>query len=172
MMKSLTMMWAARMPPTLTAGDCEKGTCSLQQLVDLWHQHSGMLTCFNQAPEMLGLHIDRFGRTDSGDVCRAEWDLELPPQILVRREYVPILHTGDMAKGHLGCLADRHWLVHHDDGRIALPDSDQLGGHLDKIAFVWLLRKDVIFIAPIPGQLVAKDDWIWKAAWYVYHEHY
>ena len=173
------------MPPSLLFGEGEKGACSLQQLVDTWHHHSGMRTCFNHAPEMLGFHLDRATRNDSGAV----WDVELDPSVLVpiwteessllthHREYVPVsvlFHTGDeIESGHLqaAMLTCTGWYI-SDDGRVALPDESQLTEVLDKIIFVWLIRDDVFALAVLPSQLNAKDDWIRKAAWYLQTENY
>ena len=59
------------MPPTLTLGKGEKGSCSLQQLIDSWSRHSGMKTCFHFSTSLMCLHLDRLTRNDSGAVCRA-----------------------------------------------------------------------------------------------------
>ena len=88
------------MPPTMTIGDCEKGASCLQTIVDAWHTHSGMLTCFHEATELIGIHLDRLTRDSSGAICRAAWTVEMDPivslpfwdgSMLVRsREYAPV----------------------------------------------------------------------------------
>ena len=65
------------MPPTLTIGECDES--SLQQLIDAWHSHSGMRTCFHEATELLGIHLDRLTRDSSGAISRAAWTIEIEP---------------------------------------------------------------------------------------------
>ena len=71
------------MPPSLTIGEEEKGVCNLQAVVDAWHEHSGMRTCFHASSNLTGLHLDRFTRKASGAVCRADWMVGFDPSILI-----------------------------------------------------------------------------------------
>ena len=99
------------MPPTLTVGACEKGASSLQRLISAWNNHCGMKTCFHHAHELLCLHLDRLTRNDSGEVCRAAWQIEIEAEVRVpfwmtddnmapfSQEYVPvavIFHNGSI----------------------------------------------------------------------------
>ena len=82
------------MPPTLTIGGKEKGSCSLQQLIDRWSAHSGMKTCFHFSTELLCLHLDRLTRNDLGEICRADWDVEINDAaltLLADRQHVALL---------------------------------------------------------------------------------
>ena len=173
------------MPPTLTIGACEKGACSMQQLIDTWHEHSGMKTCFHEAADLLCLHLDRHTRNDSGDVCRAAWEISVDPNVLIPiwndpagitlhcREYVPIslvLHSGTMHSGHLqAALQTPHGWVITDDGRVALEDPAQLHGNLQNITYIWLVRDDILRFHEIPPSLVGKDAWVTKTTWYLFH---
>ena len=176
------------MPPTLTIGASKKGTCSLQQLTDMWHDHGGMKTCFHQATDVLALHLDRLTRDHSGAPCRADWIVHLDPSVLIpfwndegtlclhHREYVPvsvIFHSGTMEAGHLraAALTQEGWHL-TEDNRVALPDPTQLEVILKDIAVIWLVREDVLQLQPLPPPLWGKDDWVTKAVWYIFHRKY
>ena len=176
------------MPPSLTFEAPEKKACQLQSLVDTWHEHSGMRTCFHASSDLIGLHVDRCFRNASGAVCKADCQVELSQTVLIPfwneetgmclhfREYVPIsviLHSGNVHSGHLraAVMATDGWYI-CDDGRVALWDGDDLREELQNITFVWLIREDALVLAQIPPQLHLKDDWVRLAAWYLHHGFY
>ena len=178
---------SACLPPTLTIGAHEKGSCSLQQLTDMWHEHSGMKTCFHRATDLIGLHLDRLTRNASGDPCRADWTVELDPCVLLpfwndedsmtlhHREYIPVAvvyHSGTMHSGHLraAVLTSAGW-YHTEDNRVALPDPTDLETILKEITFIWL-SEDALQLQTIPGQVIGLDDWVTKAVWYIFHRKY
>ena len=124
--KTITFDWGSRgMPPTLTIGACEKGQCSMQHLIDTWHEHSGMRTCFHEAAELLCIHLDRLTRNSSGAV---DWEVSVDPYVLLPiwndsegltlhfREYVPVslvLHSGTTSSGHLQAALQTSQVVCH-----------------------------------------------------------
>ena len=176
------------MPPTMTIGDCEKGVSCLQNIVDAWHTHSGMLTCFHEATELIGIHLDRLTRDSSGAICRAAWDVEMDPVVLLpfwsepgslfvhHREYVPasaIFHEGSIHSGHLRAAlmgADGWYLT--EDERVALPDPQQLADKLQCITFVWLIREDALLLHRPAPPMYGKDAWVTRATWYLFHGKY
>ena len=176
------------MPPTMTIGDCEKGESCLQTIVDSWHTHSGMLTCFHEPTEMLGIHLDRLTRDSSGAICRAAWTVEMDPCVLLpfwvepdsllvcHREYVPvsaIFHEGSIHSGHLraALLSHDSWYLTEDD-KVAVQDPHQLSNLLQQITFIWLVREDVLQLHRIPPSMVGKDSWVTRATWYLFHGKY
>ena len=173
-------------PPTMTIGACEKGESSLQEIIDAWHTHSGMLTCFHEASELLGIHLDRLTRDSSGAVCRAAWTIEMDPCVLIPfwteldcmlvhcREYVPvsvIFHEGSIHSGHLraALLQQRTWYLTEDD-KVAMIDPDHLTTLLTNITYVWPVREDALQLHPPP--LVGKDAWVTRLTWYLFHGKY
>ena len=74
---------SAFMLPTLSVQDAEKQSHSLDSLVDQWHSYRGLLTCFNVAAPMIGVHVDRYAPLPTGDSCKMNWRLDLPASVLL-----------------------------------------------------------------------------------------
>ena len=176
------------MPPTLTVGACEKGASSLQRLITAWNNHCGMKTCFHHAHELLCLHLDRLTRNDSGEVCRAAWQIEIEAEVVVpfwmtddnmapfSQEYVPvavIFHNGSIHSGHLrtALKTSQGWFT-TEDGQVAVLDTTNLQAIGTDIAHVWLVRSDAYHAVPLAEPLMYKDDSVLKAIWYIHHEKY
>ena len=176
------------MPPTLTVGACEKGETSLQQLLEDWHNHAGMKTCFHVDADLMGLHFDRLTRNSQGEVCRADWIIHLESFVTLpfwmndhtmlpyRHEYIPVaalLHQGGTQSGHLQAAlwTSEGWFI-TDDGKVAQPEPRGLQPYLQDICYVWLAKHGVFNLARIAEPLYGKDDWVLKVAWYLHHELY
>ena len=169
------------MPPTLQVGEGQKGLGSLQQLVDSWHEHNGMRTCFHEATDVLGLHIGRLRRELSGQLCKSEW-ISIPVCSFLsgvrQSPWTSIIENmfqwrwsitlGLQRRDTFEQQSPQGWYL-TDDNRVALPDPDHLELILQDINYVWLIREDALHLKTLPSQLYGKDEWVTKAVWYIYH---
>jgi len=153
---------------TLSQHDHDMGSCSLNSLVTAWVQENAMCTALLDAPVCVCIHIDRYYRSEAGDIvkglCRVDIESEVTLPIFRNSNllcsnagYIPVAavaHFGQDLAGHckailkmqptvLGQTTPAAWLITEDD---CFPKAiwQYPIWYASNVVVIWMVRTDCL----------------------------
>ena len=152
----------------LSQHDHDMGSCSLNSLVTAWVQENAMCTALLDAPVCVCIHIDRYYRSEAGDIvkglCRVDIESEVTLPIFRNSNllcsnagYIPVAavaHFGQDLAGHckailkmqptvLGQTTPAAWLITEDD---CFPKAiwQYPIWYASNVVVIWMVRTDCL----------------------------
>ena len=151
------------------------GHCTLSDLVTAWAQEHSMRAALLDASSCLCIHIDRFFRTEQGEVqkslCRIDIDMEVTLPVFrdhalccANAGYIPVAgvaHFGSDMAGHCKALLKMQptvtasgqpatWLV-TEDGQCPVPIWQYPQWFASNLVVIWMLRTDCLRLPAFPS---------------------